>query len=698
MRHAGLSTIWLAFIALLALAWVVYLPGLSGGFLFDDWANLPALGAYGPVDDLVTFWRYITSGGADFTGRPIALASFLLDAQDWPTDAYPFKRDSVILHLVNSVLLLLLLRSLGRVAVRRDQHGAEASSKLARIDIAAVLGAGMWLLHPFFVSTTLYAVQREAMLPATFILLGLIGYTRGRTRLVEGKPRGIAIATTSIVFCTILAFFCKANGALLPLLAWVLEAFYLHEREPLRLGEGAWKFRWMKLIALKVPAILVIGTLIAIGVHGFMQGAPVERDWSIGQRLMTEARVVVDYLHLLWIPRPFSNGLFNDSVVVSRGFLSPPSTLICIAILVAVAGLVITLRHRFPVLVVSVLFFFFAHLIESTVVPLELYFEHRNYVPALLLFWPLGHWLSGAWVGNEGILILVRRVLSVGIPLLLASLTMLRASLWGNVTDQAGVWAEKNPDSPRAQTFAARSAIRLGHPNVAIERIEALLTRHPVDTQAAAALIDAQCSIGTVDLRSIRLMRDALESDRQVGLAFAWLSDKLDRLGSGSRSCAGLDVTVVESLIDSYAITLRHIRGRLAEVHHLRGRVQLVKGDGPAALEEFDVALKTLPSTAKALQQSSLLAVAGYPALAIEHLKKCSPSCGDLPEWGKGMRAVHARLLVHDGYWATEIAQMRNMLEKESTRLRHASDLRPTTTRELERYQTMVNDQKPSSD
>jgi hypothetical protein len=239
MRHAGLSTIWLAFIALLALAWVVYLPGLSGGFLFDDWANLPALGAYGPVDDLVTFWRYITSGGADFTGRPIALASFLLDAQDWPTDAYPFKRDSVILHLVNSVLLLLLLRSLGRVAVRRDQHGAEASSKLARIDIAAVLGAGMWLLHPFFVSTTLYAVQREAMLPATFILLGLIGYTRGRTRLVEGKPRGIAIATTSIVFCTILAFFCKANGALLPLLAWVLEAFYLHEREPLRLGEGA---------------------------------------------------------------------------------------------------------------------------------------------------------------------------------------------------------------------------------------------------------------------------------------------------------------------------------------------------------------------------------------------------------------------------------------------------------------------------
>ncbi len=41
--------------ALLAAAFLAYLPGLSGGFLFDDFVNLDAIGATGPVDDWNTF-------------------------------------------------------------------------------------------------------------------------------------------------------------------------------------------------------------------------------------------------------------------------------------------------------------------------------------------------------------------------------------------------------------------------------------------------------------------------------------------------------------------------------------------------------------------------------------------------------------------------------------------------------------------
>ncbi len=73
-----------------------------GDFLFDDFGNLPTLGATGPVDNWPTFWRYLTSGIADPTGRPIALLSFLADAQNWPTDPYPFKRTNLLLHLINA--------------------------------------------------------------------------------------------------------------------------------------------------------------------------------------------------------------------------------------------------------------------------------------------------------------------------------------------------------------------------------------------------------------------------------------------------------------------------------------------------------------------------------------------------------------------------------------------------------------------
>lgn len=62
-------------------------------------------------------------------------------------------------------LLWLLGRKLGR---QRTQRGW-----------AAVLGAGFWLVHPLFVSITLYIVQREAILPAT-------AYVAGRRALIGG--------------------------------------------------------------------------------------------------------------------------------------------------------------------------------------------------------------------------------------------------------------------------------------------------------------------------------------------------------------------------------------------------------------------------------------------------------------------------------------------------------------------------------
>ncbi len=131
----------LALICSLALTVLVYTPGLHGSFLFDDFANLPSLGDSGPIDNWPAFWRYITSGTADPTGRPLALLSFLIDARNWPADPYPFKRTGLLLHLLNGVLLTFLLQGLGRalpLATREPTLGFQR-----RIDMAAVLGASL---------------------------------------------------------------------------------------------------------------------------------------------------------------------------------------------------------------------------------------------------------------------------------------------------------------------------------------------------------------------------------------------------------------------------------------------------------------------------------------------------------------------------------------------------------------------------
>ena len=140
---------------LLLLTFIVYWPGLSGPFLFDDFANLNALGAYGGVRDLETLRLYVLGGQSGPTGRPISLLSFLLDGQNWPTDPRPFKVTNLLLHLLNGIALFAITRQLLLLM---------GSLSPNRVTFVASLASGAWLLHPYLVSTVMYPVQRMEIL------------------------------------------------------------------------------------------------------------------------------------------------------------------------------------------------------------------------------------------------------------------------------------------------------------------------------------------------------------------------------------------------------------------------------------------------------------------------------------------------------------------------------------------------------
>jgi protein O-mannosyl-transferase len=368
IRPTGLRKFWVALAGVLLLTWCVYRPGLSGGFLFDDFINLNALGSSGPIDNWASFWRYLTSGTADPTGRPIALLSFLIDARDWPADPRHFLRTNLIIHMINGALLYALLRFLGRAL------GDESETKLTA---APLLAAALWLMHPLFVSTTLYAVQREAMLPATFVLLGLITYSRGRVSFATTEAqRGLMLMWVGICLGTMLALLCKANGMLLPLLAWVLEATVFCGLPKLRAGsEAARSLFRAKLWLLWVPS----GAVLVYLSHFLADwtSTPAGRAWTIGQRVLTEPRILLDYLQLLLVPRSVSSGLFNDNYQASHGLFQPATTVLSLLMVIACLLLALRYRAKFPALAGAVLFFFAGQALESSSVPLELYFEHR---------------------------------------------------------------------------------------------------------------------------------------------------------------------------------------------------------------------------------------------------------------------------------------------------------------------------------
>jgi protein O-mannosyl-transferase len=643
---------WAALLPALCLTACVYYRGLYGVFLFDDFANLPALGAFGPVDNWTAFWRYITSGTADPTGRPLALLSFLLDAHNWPADPYPFKRTSLILHLVNGALLALLLRRLGRTAY---------GTSTLRIDLAAALGAALWLLHPLFVSTTLYVVQREAMLPATFTLIGLLGYVRGRDFVAQGRRGGVWLAAGSIGISTVLAIACKANGILLPMLAWLIETILLAPAQRIPDAQRM-RFAWMRRLALNLPSALLLIWLAMQGLHFVLYGISSVRPWTLAERLLTEARIVCDYLGSLWLPHPYTAGLFNDAVTVSSGLLEPPSTLAAIVFLTALLVAAIALRRRAPALALAVLFYFAGHLLESTVIPLELYYEHRNYLPAMLMFWPLALWLTG-----DGQTIAIRRVLAVALPLMLAGMTFLNADLWGDAQQQALVWAAKNPGSPRAQAYAAAAERARGRPDLAAARMQRTHVEQIEDVQIALNQVGAECELGTVDAKTLARAQAALRTSRTAGrLYYDWISEAIQGTKTAD-ACQGLGVPEIGTLLDAMEknSNMRRFGGWRQDNLGLRANLALAQHDPDTALKRFNQALEADPRPAAALAQAAQLGSAGYPAEGLAHLDHFDALPKPATHWNWSMATLHAWLLRRQGFMEGEIAHLRGVLEQD---------------------------------
>ena len=640
---------------ILLLAAIAYWPGLHGGFLFDDFANLPALGDTGPIDNWAAFWRYITSGTADPTGRPLTLLTFLLNAQDWPASAYPFKCTNLVLHLINGTLLYALLVYLGDVIT-------DGKTKYSRV--SALIGSSIWLLHPLLVSTTLYIVQREAMLPATCVLSGLLIWLHGRKLLSKAQINSGAICCViGLGGFTVLGMLAKANGALLPLFSLLIEAtlFRASGRESAAPQQHTYRniIRWLAVI----PSVAILMYLAYIGIHGALSGEyPEGRTWTYGQRILTEPRILIDYLGLLWLPRPFSSGLFNDQYVASSSLWHPITTLPSILAVLSLITYGWRLRRRHPALAFAILFFFTGQLIESTSIPLELYYEHRNYLPALVMFWPLGLWLA-----DTRSLRAIKRILMIALPIVMAIMTHTTAQVWGNQREQSLLWARINPYSPRAQTWAAQVEMQNGQPLQAIDRLEKALVDNPNEPQLALNMVGARCMTGGVSPNDISAIRTSMLTTSSMGSLFVhWFDRVLPVALAGS--CPGFTVETIQSAIDAGLQNPRLSAGGFRQDFiYMQGRIALAQNDPHTALVDFNKALDSEVRPGFVLNAAATLGRAGYPAEGLCMLDHYQRVLGKTIAPRPGMPMLHELILEYQSYWPKEIARLRDQLLADSS-------------------------------
>ena len=130
------------------------------------------------------------------------------------------------------------------------------------------------------------------------------------------------------------------------------------------------------LLVLALP--MVVG-LVWLVPHVLNPETWARRDFTLGTRLLSEARIVVDYIIWTVLPTPSALSFYHDDFTISTGLLTPWTTLASIAGLVALTAFAVWVRARRPLVALGTALFLGCQLLTGTILPLELIYEHRNY-------------------------------------------------------------------------------------------------------------------------------------------------------------------------------------------------------------------------------------------------------------------------------------------------------------------------------
>ncbi|WP_166168607.1 hypothetical protein [Acinetobacter sp. SA01] len=599
-------------ISLLILTSLVYLPGLKGGFLFDDFSNLGQMDLYGDMSHWENAKKFIMNGIAGPTGRPIALLTYVPQAEAWLIrDAYPFKVVNLIIHLICGVLLYFATR-LVLVA-----YGELKSNKIRYV---AIVIAGLWMLHPLMLSTTLYVIQRMAQLPLLFTLLAIIGYLKGRSYINIHNIRAYLCMSLSIGLGTLCATFSKENGALLPLLILVIEFC-----NPVKENRPLWQWR---AIFLWLPSVII---MIALMKHiNFSDNLWPNRNFNQAERLLTECRVVVNYLMQLYIPRIEGYGLFQDGYLVSKNLTTPITTLYSLIFLTVLFIGALIVRKKTPLISMAILFFFAAHLMESTVIGLELYFEHRNYVAAIFIFLPLA--LGLYWLSNhiKPILIIFLTVLILAF---LSFLTFQRAVLWSDNIKLMLYWAQNSPNSARAQSVQAAILSKEGQTDQAKNTLERAIKQIPNDGMLIYQLLQLKIVDQSVKKEDFLSTLSAIKYHKANPQAIIGLRDLVDESVKNSSVIGRYEVELLEIIDEALRNPTYGINPDFNKLaYFFKGQIAVAAHNPEEAYKYYLMSLQASTDVEDGLNMVVVMGNAGYLPQALKLLDETEVVYDKQPE------------------------------------------------------------------
>ncbi len=414
---------------LLGLVFVCYLNALSAPWYFDDKiriVNNPAV-HLSELTPAALKASIDPAGGAshsrDAFFRPVGMLTFALNWYVTPGNTMGFRSVNILIHGLAAVMLYGTILALMRTP---------AAARFASLppQFVALLASALWALHPIQTQAVTYIVQRTTSLAALFFIAGIYAYLKARQS--HRRNRRIAYLALCAGFY-LLAVGTKLNTAIMPLSILLIDILFFQDLDAIET---------QRKVVYRIALSGVLALFLGIGLLWFLKGNPLQsilggyqgRPFSLAERLMTEPRIVLFYLSQILLPLP-GRFAFMRNIPISKSLLDPPTTLAAILVIALLIVLGIVAARRYKFLSLAILFFFLNHLVESSFIPLELMYEHRNYLPSMFLFLPPAVLIASGierWRGSRKILSAALTAGTVLVLVLLGTATHMRNSVWAS--------------------------------------------------------------------------------------------------------------------------------------------------------------------------------------------------------------------------------------------------------------------------
>jgi len=358
---------FIAVLLIVGVALAVYSNTFSVPFHFDD---RPIITENPYIQIKVFTWervQQLVKNTYKETIRMFSIFTFALNYYFGGFNVFGYHLVNFIIHVASGIFLYWFLILTFNLPHLKERYSAISYR-------VALFGSLIFIVHPIQTQSVTYIVQRMTSMGGMFYLFSMVLYIKGR--LSSGKIQYAYFGGVVLVY--LLGVFSKENVAILPLFMALYEFYFFQNFDLSPHGQKILMMLGGVLLGLVALGFIIWGNrYIELTIAGYEY-----RTFTLSERILTQFRVVLYYLSLLIYPHPSRLNLDYD-FSISKTIFDPPTTILSMIIIAGLVGYGFWVAKKRSVLSFFILWYFGNLVIESSIFPLEMVYEHRLYLPSI---------------------------------------------------------------------------------------------------------------------------------------------------------------------------------------------------------------------------------------------------------------------------------------------------------------------------